>query len=118
MGTQGHSRHSNASATVATAVAASSNPQKRRLYKAIAAGVSVLLLSVGFIAGFFTARQMGAWDLTACYASIQQQSSNISKTSDSSALRELPPPGSEEAKQLAKKPGALGKVHLAQHSDV
>jgi hypothetical protein len=93
MGTQWHSRHSNASAAVATAVAASSNPQKRRLYKAIAAGVSVLLLFVGFIAGFFTARQMGARDLTACYASIQRQSSNISKTSDSSALRELPPPG-------------------------
>jgi hypothetical protein len=115
-----HPGHSNASAAVATAVAASSNPQKWRLYKAIAVGVSVLLMFVGFITGFFTARQMGARDLTACYASISQQCSTLqqsSRASHTSALRELPPPGSAEAKQLVQTKGALGEPYLAHRTD-
>lgn len=89
-------------------------PQQKRYWQLSAAGVSLLVLLLGFVAGFFTAKHVGTESLTRCYSGKAGEAAPSDTTQtipftrgmpvDGLALRQLPPPWSEEAEEMRSMP--------------
>lgn len=98
--------------------AAGHTPQQKRLWKLFAAAFAILILLIGFVAGFFTAKHVGSELMTRCYSKAGRDGSSTQGAQllnftrgmpvDGLALRELPPPWSEEAQQMQATPGTPG----------
>jgi hypothetical protein len=87
---------------------------------AVHSGIGCLLLAVGFVGGWFTAKAIGTQQLTTCYASqagnvpgSRVAQSTVAHTrgmpTDGLALRQLPPPWSQEAQQLRRTGDSQGE---------
>jgi hypothetical protein len=84
------------------------------LWRAFAAGFAILTLGIGFLAGFYAAKRVGTEYLTDCYKrkagepppdeSIQLAQYTRGMPVPGYALRELPPPWSEEAVRIQANP--------------
>jgi hypothetical protein len=94
--------------------AAGNTPQQKRYWQLSAAGISLLVLLLGFVAGFFTAKHVGTESLTRCYSGKAGEAAPSDTTQtipftrgmpvDGLALRQLPPPWSEEAEEMRSMP--------------
>lgn len=99
--------------------AAGHTPQQKRLWKLFTAAFAVLILLIGFVGGFFTAKHLGTEQVTRCYAKAGRDGTTEDAQLlpftrgmpvDGLALRELPPPWSEEAQAMQATPGTPGGV--------
>lgn len=91
------------------------------LWRGFAAGLALLILGIGFLAGFYTAKRVGTDYLTGCYKqkagqpspgeSVQLEQYSRGMPLPGYALRELPPPWSEEATRIQANPGSAGEAN-------
>jgi hypothetical protein len=91
------------------------------LWRGFAAGFAVLTLSIGFLAGFYTAKNVGTDYLTGCYKhkagqpapeeSVQLTQYSRGMPLPGYELRELPAPWSQEAVRIQANPGSAGETY-------